>query len=78
MERKHPPQQLDLPFELKPIHSVVAEVATELSTKASKSNFSVLTQPAKVIDFNSALSRQKSEVQSSIYRQILDSVRHIG
>lgn len=78
MERKHPPQQLDLPFELNPMHSVVAEVTTELAAPASESNLAVLTQPAIVIDFNSALSRQKSETQSSIYRQILESVRHIG
>ncbi len=79
MEKMSPPQQLDLPLES--ITSLLTE-ARGVSVTSSKLNGDGLhkreSKLATMIDFNAALSRQKSSDSSNLYRQIINSVRHIA
>lgn len=69
MEKEASPRQLDLPLD-----SSVTEVASE--TKSTV--LSPCEQPAVVLDFASARADRQAAMQAKLYRQILDTVRHLG
>jgi hypothetical protein len=81
---KMTPQQLDLSFEARPAQPVqqsVSHVEPSIATpsvSASSIAFEVSAKSAVIINFKSAVSRREESIRTDLYRQILDSVRHIG
>jgi hypothetical protein len=78
MEKTTQPQQLSFSFEEPETRHTVVSLAplpvllpqdTVADSKASL---------AIVYDFRSAATKRKESTHASLYRQILDSVRHIG
>lgn len=86
MDKRTQPQQLSLSFDLSPLHSALSEA--QLSSvvptyeTVHSTNLETMSQSmphaAKVIDFRFEASKREALKQASLYRQILDSVRHIG
>lgn len=77
------PQQLDLSFGTCPAQSAQQSVskaepsAAALNAPISSISSSVSVSSAMVINFQTAVSRRDESNRTSLYRQILDSVRHI-
>lgn len=75
------PQQLDLWFEIPPVQQSVSHVEPSVAAPgapASSTSIEVIANSAVVINFQSAVTRREESIRTVLYRQILDSVRHIG
>lgn len=70
MDNTTQPQQLNLSFEA-PAEAVTLPASPSVAEK-------LMTSVAVVYDFKSAAAKREASTQASLYRQILDSVRHIG
>ena len=78
MEKLKQPQQLSFSFEEPSTpHAVVNLNPVSLVAQQESAEESVGSH-AVVYDFRTALTKRKEFAQASLYRQILDSVRHIG
>lgn len=78
MEKLTQPQQLSFNFEEPSTsHAVVNLNPVSLVAQQESAEDSV-GSPAVVYDFRTALTKRKESAHASLYRQILDSVRHIG
>lgn len=84
MDKITQPQQLDLSFGTCPTQpaqqsaSKTEPSVAALNTPVSSISSSVGVSSAMVLNFQSAVSRRDELNRTSLYRQILDSVRHIG
>ena len=78
MEKPKQPQQLSFNFEepLTPSAVVSLNMGSLVSERESAED--PVASPAVVYDFRSAFTKRKETAKASLYRQILDSVRHIG
>lgn len=63
------PQQLDLPLDF-PVSQVQLGAKLSATTPDKQSHV--------VLDFMVARAERQATVQASLYRQIIDSVRHLG
>ena len=80
MDKTTQPQQLSFSFEapmVAAMPAVVSLAATQVATSQDLIE-DVEARPAVVYDFRTALTKRKESAHASLYRQILDSVRHIG
>ena len=77
MEIQTQPQQLSFIFEETGSHQAVVSlnVAGPIVQDLAKDSS---TSAAVVYDFKSAFTKRKESAHASLYRQILDTVRHIG
>ena len=77
MENQIQPQQLSFNFEEAVTHQSVVSlnVAGPTAHDSAKDSSS---SAAVVYDFSSAFTKRKESAHASLYRQILDTVRHIG
>lgn len=77
---KTTPQQLDLSFEQSVQQSALNGAFSVVTPNAPASSISseVGVNVAVVINFQSAVSKREESIRTDLYRQILDSVRHIG
>lgn len=78
MEKTKQPQQLSFPFEEPTSRQTVVSLVTPQVTVAQDFVTDAKVSPAVVYDFRSAATKRKESTHASLYRQILDSVRHIG
>lgn len=75
MDSTTQPQQLSLSFDApQTICTVVAEVQSHTPDAVETTVNSV----AVVYDFKPAVAKREKSSQADLYRQILESVRHIG
>lgn len=78
MDKTTQPQQLSFSFEEPtPPPTVVSFAAVQVAITPDLV-VDVKASPAVVYDFRSAMTKRKETAHASLYRQILDSVRHIG
>jgi hypothetical protein len=70
MDNTTQPQQLDLSFGA-PAETVPLPASPSVSEM-------LMASVAVVYDFKSAAAKREASTQANLYRQILDSVRHIG
>lgn len=78
MDKTKQPQQLSFSFEEPTTtHAVVNLNLASLVVQQESAEDSV-GSPAVVYDFRTALTKRKESAHALLYRQILDSVRHIG
>ena len=78
MDKTTQPQQLSFSFEDPTTRQTVVSL-TQASAIAPKDSMAdVKSSPALVYDFRSAVIKRKESTNAALYRQILDSVRHIG
>lgn len=78
MDKTTQPQQLSFNFEEPTTRQTVVSL-TQASAVAPKTSLvDVKSSLALVYDFRSAAIKRKESTNASLYRQILDSVRHIG
>lgn len=73
MDQATPPQQLSFVFDASDRQSDVSSEPAADSTSANSAE-----SVAVVYDFHAAVIKRKESAHASLYRQILDSVRHIG
>lgn len=79
MNKTTQPQQLSFSFEEQSTtHQKVVSFASAQVVAAQDPVTDVSASPAVVYDFRSAANKRKESTHASLYRQILDSVRHIG
>lgn len=78
MDKTTQPQQLSFSFEEPTANSTVVSLAVVQAVALNEPVTAVPEGPAVVYDFRSAMVKRKESVHASLYRQILDSVRHIG
>lgn len=78
MDKTAQPQQLSFSFEEPTTRQTVVSLAPAPAVAAQDSVTDVKASPAVVYDFRSAATKRKESTHASLYRQILDSVRHIG
>lgn len=71
-------QQLSFNFEEPTTQPKVVNFAAAQMANTSELVADVKASPAVVYDFRSARTKRKEATHASLYRQILDSVRHIG
>ena len=76
MDKATQPQQLsflfDEPFSRQTVVNLAAPLVKQVVSPDITANLGV------VYDFQSAASKRKESTEALLYRQILDSVRHIG
>lgn len=72
------PQQLSFNFEEPITRQTVVSLASASPLSVQDSVADIKSSPAVVYDFRSAAAKRKEIAHASLYRQILDSVRHIG
>ena len=78
MNKTTQPQQLSFTFEEPTPHPNVVSFAAAQVATTQDLVADVKASPAVVYDFRSAMTKRKESAHASLYRQILDSVRHIG
>lgn len=86
MDKMTHPQQLSLSFDVSPLQSALSEAYhnSKIATPevVHPSSFAPLSghipDAAKIIDFQFEASKREAMNQASLYRQILNSVRHIS
>jgi|GWRWMinimDraft_6_1066014.scaffolds.fasta_scaffold02429_1 hypothetical protein len=78
MEKLTQPQQLSFNFEEPSTPHAVVSLNPVSLVAQQESTEGPLASPAVVYDFGTALTKRKESAHASLYRQILDSVRHIG
>lgn len=78
MDKTTQPQQLSFSFEEPTARQTVVSLAPAPVVAAQDAVTDVKASPAVVYDFRSAVTKRKESTHASLYRQILDSVRHIG
>lgn len=81
MDKMTQPQQLDLSFETYPVQQNMSKAepnAATLSVPVSSISSEVSASSAVILNFQSAVSSREESNRTNLYRQILDSVRHIG
>lgn len=78
MEKLTQPQQLSFNFEEPSTPQAVANLNPVSLGAQQESAEDSVGSPAVVYDFRTALTKRKESAHASLYRQILDSVRHIG
>jgi hypothetical protein len=78
MDKTTQPQQLSFSFEEPTTQPTVVSFATAQVASTQDLVADVKASPAVVYDFRSAMTKRKESTHASLYRQILDSVRHIG
>ncbi len=79
MDKTTQPQQLSFSFEEQPTtHQKVVCLSTAQVIAPHDPVTDVRANPSVVYDFRSAATKRKELIHASLYRQILDSVRHIG
>lgn len=74
MNQTTPPQQFSFIFEEVTEQSTVVNLVCVAHTPL----MNIKTDSAVVYDFQSAARKHKEATHASLYKQILDSVRHIG
>lgn len=74
MEKEASPLQLDLPLDSS--IDQARHAAEKMFTPASSSSFE--KHSGVVLDFPSVRANRYATVQANLYRQILDTVRHLG
>ncbi len=72
------PQQLSFNFEEPTVRQTVVSLASASALSVQASQGDTKGSPAVVYDFRAVAAKRKETVHASLYRQILDSVRHIG
>lgn len=72
------PQQLSFDFEEPIARQTVVSLASASASSAYASEAATKGSPAVVYDFRAVAAKRKETAHASLYRQILDSVRHIG
>lgn len=79
MDKTKRPQQLSFSFE-EPVTRQTVVILTTAQAAVTQDSVTddVKAIPAVVYDFRSAATKRKESTHASLYRQILDSVRHIG
>lgn len=75
MDQATPPQQLSFVFDASECQPDVSSGSTSVADSTSANSTESV---AVVYDFRAAVIKRKESVHASLYRQILDSVRHIG
>ena len=78
MEKLTQPQQLSFNFEEPSTPQAVVNLNPVSLVAQQESAKDSVGSPAVVYDFRTALTKRKESAHASLYRQILDSVRHIG
>lgn len=78
MDKTKQPQQLSFSFEEPTSRQTVVSLVTAQVAVAQDSVTDVKASPSVIYDFRSAAIKRKESTHASLYRQILDSVRHIG
>jgi hypothetical protein len=78
MEKLTQPQQLSFNFEEPSTPQAVVNLNPVSLVAQQESAEDSVGSPAVVYDFRTALTKRKESAHASLYRQILDSVRHIG
>lgn len=78
MEKLTQPQQLSFNFEEPSTPQAVVNLNPVSLGAQQESAEDSVGSPAVVYDFRTALTKRKESAHASLYRQILDSVRHIG
>ena len=78
MDKTTQPQQLSFSFEDPTTQSTVVTYVTAHVVSTQDLVADVRANPAVVYYFRSAMTKRKESTHASLYRQILDSVRHIG
>ena len=78
MEKLTQPQQLSFNFEEPSTPQAVVNLNLVSLVAQQESAEDSVGSPAVVYDFRTALTKRKESAHASLYRQILDSVRHIG
>ena len=78
MDKTTQPQQLSFSFEEPTTEPTVVSFATAQAASTQDLVVDVKASPAVVYDFRSSMTKRKESAHASLYRQILDSVRHIG
>ena len=78
MNKMTQPQQLSFSFDESIERQTVVSLAPAQVVSAQDMVSDVKASPAVVYDFRSAANKRKESTHASLYRQILDSVRHIG
>ena len=78
MEKLTRPQQLSFNFEGPSTPQAVVNLNPVSLVAQQESAEDSVGSPAVVYDFRTALTKRKESAHASLYRQILDSVRHIG
>jgi hypothetical protein len=78
MDKTTQPQQLSFSFEEPTNQPTVVSFATAQVPYTQYLVADVKASHAVVYDFRSAMTKRKESAHASLYRQILDSVRHIG
>ena len=75
MDKATPPQQLSFVFDAFDRQSNVSLGTVPSADSAGRNS----AEPVAVVyDFRAAVIKRKESAHASLYRQILDSVRHIG
>lgn len=78
MDKTIQPQQLSFNFDgSAPPQKLVTDASAHV-TSAQNREEEVQSSPALVYDFQLAMTRRQESTYASLYRQILDSVKHIG
>lgn len=78
MEKLTQPQQLSFNYEEPSTPQAVVNLNPVSLVAQQESAEDSVGSPAVVYDFRTALTKRKESAHASLYRQILDSVRHIG
>ncbi len=78
MEKPTQPQQLSFNFEEPATPNAVVNLNSVPLIVQQESAEDPVGGHAVVYDFRTALTKRKEAAHASLYRQILDSVRHIG
>jgi len=72
------PQQLSFDFEEPTVRQTVVSLVSASASLVQVSETGAKGSPAVVYDFRTVAAKRKVTAHASLYRQILDSVRHIG
>jgi len=78
MDKTTQSQQLSFSFEEPTTPQAVVKLNPASLVAQQESAEDSVGRPAVVYDFRTALTKRKESAHASLYRQILDSVRHIG
>lgn len=78
MDKTTRPQQLSFSFEEPNLQSTVVNLPMAQVVATGEVAADDLNDVAVVYDFRAAVAKRKESVHASLYRQILDSVRHLG
>lgn len=76
MDKLTPPQQLSFQFESNQQDSSIK--SAEKKQTAEKFVIKHVPSNSVVVNFNDALLQREKARENNLYKQILDSVRHIG